>query len=102
MSFYSAFIVLLALHNRSYSYMPSLSQHTTVELGIADPNKGEWDDAAAQRQMLDKGDSFYVPPGNIYRLENHSEVKTCMIHWCIIKPLEAGLEPRTRGEDQDL
>jgi len=76
---------------------------STVELGIADPSKGEWDDDAAQRQLLKKGDSFYVPPGNIYRLENHSEYKTCMIHWCIIKPLE---QPQQRqggaGVDQDL
>jgi len=56
----------------------------------------------AQRQLLKKGDSFYVPPGNIYRLENHSEHKTCMIHWCIIKPLELPAQQRQGAVDQDL
>ena len=39
----------------------------TVELGLADPSEGEWIDDRAQRILLKKGDSFYVPPGNIYR-----------------------------------
>ena len=38
--------------------------------------------------LLKKGDSFYVPPGNIYRLENHSTAKSCMLFWTIIKPIE--------------
>ena len=59
-----------------------------VELGIADPSEPEWRDPVAQRQLLKKGDSFYVPPGNIYRLENHSSSKAATVHWCIIKPLD--------------
>jgi hypothetical protein len=38
-----------------------------VEFAISDPEQEEWNDATAQRQVLDKGDSFFVPPGNIYR-----------------------------------
>ncbi len=63
-------------------------QDGAVELGIADPNVPQWDDATAQRQLLNKGDTFYVPAGNIYRLENHAKSKSCMIYWTIIKPLE--------------
>ena len=47
-------------------------QDGALELGIADPAEPEWHDETAQRQLLKKGD-FYVPPGNIYRLENHSQ-----------------------------
>jgi mannose-6-phosphate isomerase-like protein (cupin superfamily) len=62
-------------------------QDGAVEMGIADPKLEEWEDAKAQRVLLKKGDSFYVPPGNIYRLENFSKVKSCMIFWTVIKPL---------------
>ena len=37
---------------------------------------------------MKKGDSFYVPPGNIYRLENHSQDVESTIFWTIIKPIE--------------
>lgn len=38
--------------------------------------------------LLRKGDSFFIPPGNIYRLENHSNTKSAMLYWTIIKPVE--------------
>lgn len=42
-------------------------QDLAFEFGIADPDQPEWNDATATRQLLKKGDFFYVPPGNIYR-----------------------------------
>lgn len=42
-------------------------QDLGLELALADPTKTDWSDETAQRQLLRKGDSFYVPPGNIYR-----------------------------------
>lgn len=63
-------------------------QDESIEIGIASPDALEWNDKTAQRQLLKKGDSFYVPSGNIYRLENHSQSKSCFIYWTIIKPLE--------------
>lgn len=66
-------------------------QDRAVEVGIADPSSEVWVDAKAQRLMLSKGDSFYVPPGNIYRLENHSTTKPCTIFWNIIKPVESNV-----------
>jgi len=62
-------------------------QDGAIELGISDPAEMEWRDDTAQRQLLKKGDSFYVPPGNIYRLENHSANQSCFIFWTIVKPL---------------
>ena len=41
-----------------------------VEMGIAEPSQEEWIDDSAQRSLLKKGDSFFVPPGNIYRFIN--------------------------------
>ena len=63
-------------------------QDESIEIGVASPDALEWDDKTAQRQLLKKGDSFYVPAGNIYRLENHSQSKSCFIYWTIIKPLD--------------
>jgi len=62
--------------------------HRLVELGVADPAADKWNDANAQRVQLKRGDSFFVPPGNIYRLENHSRRKSCTLFWTISKPLQ--------------
>lgn len=82
-------------------------QDGAVELGIAHPGEAEWDDSMAQRQLLKKGDSFFIPAGNIYRLENHSSTMPCTIYWTIIKPLtgsanmtdDDGEEEETPSED---
>lgn len=64
----------------------------SLELGLAHPQKAVWEESTAQRVLLKKGDGFYLPPGNIYRLENHSKVVPAVLHWTIIKPLEYQLE----------
>eukprot|EP00605_Chrysophyceae_sp_TOSAG23-4_P000430 GSChrysophyteH1.ASY1.ANO1.487.1 assembled CDS len=64
-------------------------QDEALEFGIADPVEAEWKDETAQRHLLKKGDTFFVPPGNIYRLENHSSTKSCFIFWTIVKPLQS-------------
>jgi hypothetical protein len=73
-------------------------QDGSVELGIAHPQLDEWEDSTAQRLLLKKGDSFYVPPGNIYRLENHSKVKSCFLFWTIIKPIDGVQEGNGSGD----
>ena len=40
---------------------------------------------SAQRYLLSPGDQFFVPPNNVYRLENHSNLKACKLFWAIIK-----------------
>lgn len=67
-------------------------QDDSLELGIADPSSGDWNDKTAQRQLLRKNDSFFVPADNMYRIENHSEVKSCTISWVIIKALSSSFE----------
>ena len=62
-------------------------QDGSVELGIADPKEEVWRDDIAQRVIMNTGDSFFVPPGNIYRLENHSSTSEAIIYWTIVKPL---------------
>jgi mannose-6-phosphate isomerase-like protein (cupin superfamily) len=63
----------------------------------------EWDDKRAQRILLKKGDSFYIPPGNIYRLENHSGNQSCTIYWTIIKPMSSeGDEIQTDKTSENL
>jgi hypothetical protein len=42
-------------------------QDGSVEFGLAHPSEEEWVDRLAQRTVLKARDSFYVPPGNIYR-----------------------------------
>ena len=51
----------------SQVFFVSSCENDAVELGIADPTIDSWEDESAQRLLLRKGDSFYVPPGNIYR-----------------------------------
>lgn len=48
-------------------YFIAECQENSIELGIADPNHQEWVDNLAQKQILTRGDSFYIQPGNIYR-----------------------------------
>jgi hypothetical protein len=67
-------------------YFVSDAQERSLEFGLADPKQDYWEDSTAQRVLLSAGDSFYVPPGNIYRLENHSKVKACKLHWVIFMP----------------
>ena len=41
--------------------------------------------ARARRFLLSPDDQFYIPPNNVYRLENHSTTETCRVFWTIIK-----------------
>jgi len=65
-----------------------LSQPKAIEVAFGDPDQpdGELDDETAQRFLLGPGDMFRVPPGNSYRLENHSDVTDCLLTWTIIRP----------------
>ena len=65
-----------------------------LEVGFAHPQTDEWVEDTAQRLLLSPGDSFYVPPGNIYRLENHSIDITAVLYWMIVYPVEESGESR--------
>ena len=62
-------------------------QPNSVEFALADPASadGEFDPKTAQRFLLSKGDMFQIPPGNVYRIENHSKTDEARLFWTIIK-----------------
>lgn len=65
-------------------------QAKALELAFGDPDDSErkfvYD--TAQRFFLGPGDMFRVPPGNTYRLVNHSISNSCMVSWTWIKPID--------------
>jgi centromere protein C len=63
-------------------------QADSLELSYGDPysDHGAWDPATAIRYLLKPGDMFRIPPGNCYRLQNHSKKQDCLLTWTIIRP----------------
>lgn len=63
-------------------------QPKALEVAYGDPDQpgGALDPATAQRFLLSPGDLFRVPPGNSYRLENHSQRTDAVLTWTIIRP----------------
>lgn len=64
-------------------------QPGAIEVSYADPDEddqGAWKAESANRFLLGPGDMFRVPPGNCYRLQNHSRSKECLMTWTIIRP----------------
>jgi hypothetical protein len=61
-------------------------QPKALEFALANPEDGMFQNENAQRFLLSKGDAFYVPPGNMYRLENHSTSEACILSYVIIRP----------------
>lgn len=66
-------------------------QRGALEVSFGDPNEDEgvWTPKTAQRFLLSPGDVFRVPPGNCYRIENHSKTKECFLTWTIIRANQA-------------
>ena len=62
-------------------------QRKALEVAYSDPdaNNGEFDPKTATRFLLSPGDMFRVPPGNCYRLENHSKTVDSLLTWTIIR-----------------
>eukprot|EP00986_Skeletonema_menzelii_P004593 scaffold1572_cov141-Skeletonema_menzelii.AAC.8 len=73
-------------------------QPNSLEFALADPSTqdGEFDEKSAQRFLLSKGDMFQIPPGNVYRIENHSKTEDAKLFWTIIK-----CTSRAEQEDSD-
>lgn len=75
----------------SQTFTVCSSQPKALEVAFGDPDQvdgvdGELDAETAQRFLLGPGDMFRVPPGNSYRLQNHSEETECLLTWTIIRP----------------
>lgn len=65
-------------------------QPNSFEIAFADADdQGEnLDPATALRFLLGPGDIFRIPPGNCYRLHNHSLSTEAFLTWTIIRPSE--------------
>jgi hypothetical protein len=61
------------------------AQRKALEVAIARADETQFDDETAQRFMLSPGDTFFVPPNNVYRLENHSEQTEAKVFYIIVK-----------------
>jgi centromere protein C len=72
----------------SQTFTVCTGQKKALEVAFADPDgpEGMLEDDSAQRFLLGPGDLFRVPPGNTYRLENHSKTRSCLLTWTIIRP----------------
>lgn len=65
-------------------------QPGSVEVAFSRPDEehGKLNPRTAQRFLLEPGDLFRIPPGNCYRLENHSRNVDCFMTWTIIRPIQ--------------
>ncbi len=72
----------------SQTFTVVTGQKKAIEVAFADPDgpEGMLENDSAQRFLLGPGDLFRVPPGNTYRLQNHSRTKSCLLTWTIIRP----------------
>lgn len=63
-------------------------QAKSIEVAYGNPERDlkSWDPTNADRFLLAPGDNFMIPPGNSYRLRNHSTTTECLLSWTIIRP----------------
>mmetsp|Transcript_1666 Transcript_1666/g.2221 ORF Transcript_1666/g.2221 Transcript_1666/m.2221 type:complete len:345 (-) Transcript_1666:228-1262(-) len=63
-------------------------QPKSLEVAFGDPAEedGNFVPETAQRFLLSAGDQFRIPPGNAYRLHNHSKTTDSQLAWTIIRP----------------
>jgi centromere protein C len=63
-------------------------QPKALEVAYGDPDlpEGTLNAETAQRFYMSPGDLFRVPPGNCYRLQNHSKTTNVLLTWTIIRP----------------
>ena len=77
-------------------------QPGAMEVAYSDPEDDNDDDtfnpSTAQRFLLNPGDLFRVPPGNSYRLCNHSKTTDVFLTWIIVRPA-ALAPPQAHGDD---
>jgi hypothetical protein len=55
-----------------------------LEAAFVVPEGNSWNSETAQRSLLSVGDQFLIPPGNCYRLENHSESTKAILSYTVI------------------
>jgi len=62
-------------------------QSGSVEIAFGDPENDNpvWEPETAERFMVSQGDNFLVPPGNTYRIQNHSKTTEALLSWTIVR-----------------
>lgn len=62
-------------------------QAGSIEIAFGDPDQegAVWDPDSAERFLLSVGDNFLIPPGNSYRIQNHSKTTEALLSWTIIR-----------------
>lgn len=77
--------------NCAQTFTCVFGQIDAIEVAYGDPDArdGALDPSTATRFFVNVGDMFRIPPGNCYRLENHSEDAEAYLTWTIIRPSNA-------------
>lgn len=62
-------------------------QEKCIEIAYCDTDQtgAIWEPNSAQRFLVSVGDQFLIPPGNSYRMENHSKTTEALLSWVIIR-----------------
>lgn len=68
-------------------------QPGSLEVAYAHADESEFVAEKAHRFLLSPGDQFFIPPHNVYRLENHSATTDVKIYWTIVKVGTAPASP---------
>ncbi|GAB5030785.1 Hypothetical protein NocV09_00400620 [Nannochloropsis oceanica] len=76
-------------------------EKNSLELAVGELGEEAFSEGMATRFLLGKGDTFYLPPMNVYRLFNHSKRGKARVFWTIVKPwsVEEGEGGRGGGAD---
>ena len=60
-------------------------QPKALEIAYSENASPIREDDTAERFLLSEGDNVLVPPGNSYRLKNHSKIADAILSWTVIR-----------------
>jgi len=79
-------------------------QPLAMEVAYSDPEhdleENTFNPETAERFLLQKGDMFRIPPGNSYRLCNHSKSDEAFLTWTIVRPANVSLIKEQLKQDE--
>ncbi len=75
-------------------------EKNSMELAVGEMGEEAFSEATATRFLLGPGDTFHLPPMNIYRLYNHSKRVSAKVFWTIVKPWSQEDEEATQTQTQ--
>ena len=64
-------------------------QPKSFEIAFGKPTQtgAPFEDKSATRFLLSAGDHFYIPPKNVYRMQNHSKTQGAKLFFSVVKPV---------------